>query len=410
MRIFFLVLSFFIFAHSVLAGTANLSWNANTESDLAGYKIYYGASPRTSTCPPGGYSSNISVGNVTSYALSGLTDGSTYYFSITAYDTSNNESCFSGEVSKFISVPTSVNIYLEAESATLTSPMQILNSSSASGGAYISVPNAAGTGGKAILNFNLTQAGDYAIWGRVIAPTSSDDSFHISIDADTIDNSAVDAVSTIWDVQQGTSWVWDRVSMRVNDTTFANTNRIFTLSSGSHVLYINRREDGTQLDRIFITNNLSATPSEAVSITNVKFTPELESTSIVTGRDFTITIFNTGTSVQAAQFTAQPDSSNNILMPETISLNLGNYDILTSTNSYLKKKKAGVSLNSNSTIILPTLLSGDLNNDNSINSLDWSVMSPKWNTNDVISDINKDGLVNSIDFSFMNNNWGKAGD
>ncbi len=92
-----------IFVNKALAGTATLSWNANTEPDLAGYKIYYGTSPRTGTCPPGGYTNNVNVGNVTSYTFNNLTNGQTYYFSVTAYDTSNNESGCSSEVSKVIS-------------------------------------------------------------------------------------------------------------------------------------------------------------------------------------------------------------------------------------------------------------------------------------------------------------------
>jgi putative component of membrane protein insertase Oxa1/YidC/SpoIIIJ protein YidD len=84
-------------------GTAILSWNPNTEEDLAGYKIYYGTAPRTADCPPdGGYSSVLDVHNVTSYTIEGLLEGQTYYFSVTAYDTSQNESCFSEEVHKEI--------------------------------------------------------------------------------------------------------------------------------------------------------------------------------------------------------------------------------------------------------------------------------------------------------------------
>jgi hypothetical protein len=87
-------------------GTATLRWNANGESDLAGYKVYYGTSPRTGsdpkTCNLCGYSTSVTVGSVTSYTLNGLTNGVKYYFSVTAYDTSNNESSFSAEVSKAI--------------------------------------------------------------------------------------------------------------------------------------------------------------------------------------------------------------------------------------------------------------------------------------------------------------------
>ena len=82
-------------------GTATLSWNANTESDLAGYKAYYGTSPKSGSTPAtAGYSDTIDMGNVTSYVISNLTSGVTYYFSITAYDTSTNESDLSEEVLK----------------------------------------------------------------------------------------------------------------------------------------------------------------------------------------------------------------------------------------------------------------------------------------------------------------------
>ena len=102
---FFLVCFLFsvaILNNNAFAGSATLNWNANTEPDLAGYRIYYGTSPRTGTCPPGGYANNLSVGNTTSYAFNNLTDGQTWYFSLSAYDTSNNESCFSAEVSKVL--------------------------------------------------------------------------------------------------------------------------------------------------------------------------------------------------------------------------------------------------------------------------------------------------------------------
>ncbi|MCI0527739.1 MAG: fibronectin type III domain-containing protein [Nitrospira sp.] len=82
------------------AGTASVSWNPNTESDLAGYKAYYGTSS-------GSYSSSpIDVGNVTTYTISGLTDNQTYYFVVTAYDTALNESAPSTEVSFLVGTAT----------------------------------------------------------------------------------------------------------------------------------------------------------------------------------------------------------------------------------------------------------------------------------------------------------------
>ncbi len=69
-----------------------LAWDANRESNLAGYKIYFGTAPRE-------YSWVLDVGKVTTYTVTGLTDGLAYYFSATAYDTANQESDFSREVS-----------------------------------------------------------------------------------------------------------------------------------------------------------------------------------------------------------------------------------------------------------------------------------------------------------------------
>jgi len=74
------------------AASLNLSWDANTEDDLAGYKVYYGNSS-------GNYGEPIDIGNVTEYELQGLNEGVIYYIALTAYDTSNNESEKSDEVS-----------------------------------------------------------------------------------------------------------------------------------------------------------------------------------------------------------------------------------------------------------------------------------------------------------------------
>ena len=76
-----------------------LSWVKNKESDIHGYKVYYGTSP--------GYyfgkesnkgDSPILVGDVNSVLIKGLKNEEVYFFSITAVDRAEQESGFSAEL------------------------------------------------------------------------------------------------------------------------------------------------------------------------------------------------------------------------------------------------------------------------------------------------------------------------
>lgn len=117
----FLVLStILLWSQQALAGSATVSWNASTDNvGVVGYKIYYGTSPRTGTCPTGGYPNVQNAGNVLSYAFNNLTDGSTYYFSVTAYDAAGNESCFSTEVSKAMPAASYCDINKDGQTSIL---------------------------------------------------------------------------------------------------------------------------------------------------------------------------------------------------------------------------------------------------------------------------------------------------
>jgi hypothetical protein len=84
-----IVLMLLLLAPMAYAADVNLAWDANTEPDLAGYKIYWG----DSEIPP--FANAADAGNVTSYTVTGLSIGSTYYFAATAYDSAGNESGYS---------------------------------------------------------------------------------------------------------------------------------------------------------------------------------------------------------------------------------------------------------------------------------------------------------------------------
>ena len=74
-------------------GSAGLSWTANTETDLAGYKVYIGTQS-------GLYNTPITLGTVAAYTAMNLASGKTYYFCISAFDSAGNDSPCSAEVSK----------------------------------------------------------------------------------------------------------------------------------------------------------------------------------------------------------------------------------------------------------------------------------------------------------------------
>lgn len=81
-----------LLAIPLFAASIKVTWNPNTEDDLAGYKIYYGTAS-------GVYGDPIDVGNVTNGIIPDVADKTVYYVAVTAYDTSGNESGFSQEVS-----------------------------------------------------------------------------------------------------------------------------------------------------------------------------------------------------------------------------------------------------------------------------------------------------------------------
>ena len=73
------------------AATVTLAWDANSETNVAGYIVYWGTTSSNYTC-------TTNVGNQTTATLTGLTYGTTYYFSATAFDQDGLESDFAPEI------------------------------------------------------------------------------------------------------------------------------------------------------------------------------------------------------------------------------------------------------------------------------------------------------------------------
>jgi len=104
------ILAIFMFAGTAFADSnVTIVWDANSESDLAGYKLYQG----TATGVYDSIVADIPVGTEI-VTVSNIPDG-TYFWVLTAYDLEGNESGPSNEVSATLDsvapgAPTILNI------------------------------------------------------------------------------------------------------------------------------------------------------------------------------------------------------------------------------------------------------------------------------------------------------------
>jgi hypothetical protein len=79
-------------AFEVEAAVVTLAWDLSSSPNIGGYRLYSGTTS-------GVYSQTIEVGYATSILVSNLVTGKTYFFVVTAYDTTGVESAPSNEVS-----------------------------------------------------------------------------------------------------------------------------------------------------------------------------------------------------------------------------------------------------------------------------------------------------------------------
>ena len=131
----------------VFSANVSVTWDKNSESDLAGYKIYKRTLPSQDFGQPvfSGMPSNPSSPATT---VSGLNGGTTYGFIATAFDTAGNESAPSTE--KQISVPSG------STSPPPSSALSISNLTVASGKSYVVTTSGLQAGGTVYIDRNYT--------------------------------------------------------------------------------------------------------------------------------------------------------------------------------------------------------------------------------------------------------------
>ncbi len=146
-------------------------------------------------------------------------------------------------------------IWLETECGTVGSNWTQTNDVAASNNNYMVMSTGTSQTGSAptatadhiSFTFDVTEAGNYKIWGRVYATSANDDSFWVRMDGGTWIK---------WNNINKNSWLWDDVHN--SDAGSAPVN--FNLSIGTHTFDIAFREIGAKIDKLYVSNS-GTTPS-----------------------------------------------------------------------------------------------------------------------------------------------------
>jgi hypothetical protein len=102
------------FGRNVEAASLTLAWDHSTSSNVSGYQVSYGTQS-------GKYTANVKAGYVKSVTITGLTEGTTYYFIVQSYDSAGTLGSPAAEISG--KVPTAVSaLSISCPSPVLTSP------------------------------------------------------------------------------------------------------------------------------------------------------------------------------------------------------------------------------------------------------------------------------------------------
>jgi hypothetical protein len=138
------ILPFFIWCVPAYALDITLQWDENTETNLAGYMVYYktensGPSYNGTGAVEG--DSPIDVGDTTEITLHGLDEDVVYFFTVTAYNYDQQESGFSNEVDALgVSLNSGsnlVSLYRQPEDTSLSAVLESIDGQYSAVWAYV---------------------------------------------------------------------------------------------------------------------------------------------------------------------------------------------------------------------------------------------------------------------------------
>jgi hypothetical protein len=155
-----------------------------------------------------------------------------------------------------IKVPAGKEVYWEAEAGDVMPPMSCGEDSAASGGFFVWMPakpgeRASSRVGSATWELRVEKAGQYYLWGRVLAPTPENDSFYLHVFND--EGELIEPKT--WATGTRKQWQWIRVTLEKTKPPMP-----ITLPAGPMNLQLRVREAGTKIDRLFLTPQVMTEP------------------------------------------------------------------------------------------------------------------------------------------------------
>ncbi|NOZ60390.1 MAG: T9SS type A sorting domain-containing protein [Calditrichaeota bacterium] len=145
------------------------------------------------------------------------------------------------------------NIYVEAETGTLSGNFWVETDTTASENMYIYGTQGSPRDGDAIYHVIIETTGNYFIWGRCYALADTEDSFFFLVD---------DGDTLTWHLDKDyNKWKWQKVSDQ-------HQVQQFNLTAGEHELRVIKRDKKARLDKLIITRDGGFEPSGKMAVAN----------------------------------------------------------------------------------------------------------------------------------------------
>jgi len=340
-----------IVAGSITQTGATITWSTNENSDSQmdyGLTTAYGASTVL----------NPSLVINHSVALSGLTAGTLYHYRVKSRDAAGN-------------LATSIDQTFTTQSAPDTTPPTI----------SITNPSTSGQTFSGVMSVSAV-ASDPIIAGRVTSGLLSES---LLIDGAVFASSSAGSLTANL------------------DTT--------TLTNNTHTLLANAKDNAGNTATSSAVSIITFNLSNATRYPRGLSLSSLEGlSSIPAGTSITASVIAPTTQTILSTQSLSPSATGTYMVtfqpsfPQVVSIRV-------SASGYLSQLLTSIDTTVNSSVVLvvPQLLAGDFNNDNTVNSLDYSLMNSHWLQSFATADVNRDGLINSLDFAVLKNNFGKSG-